>query len=57
MKKKIYMCPICGEKCKYRGSRIFYCNNCKESYSIQREFEHSSNNIPSDVMFNTGAER
>lgn len=55
MKNKEYLCPVCNKKCKYRGSRIFYCSKCKESYTVQRDFEPRFNNIPSGVMFNDGA--
>jgi len=39
MKKKEYDCPHCGSKCKYRGSRMFYCKKCDKTYDVLRETE------------------
>lgn len=29
---------------KYRGSRVFYCKNCKDSYMLTREYVATQRN-------------
>lgn len=39
MKDKEFMCPVCGNTCRYIGNRRFYCKKCKETYVVSRKFE------------------
>ena len=41
--KHNHICPACGSKMKYKGSRCFVCKKCGKSLIVERVCEYRSN--------------